>query len=59
MPLYSGYFCDVCGIAIEYKRSPSEWLPSKTYIVKWARKDGWSIGKKVLCPECRKRWKNK
>lgn len=57
--LYSGYYCDKCGHAIEYKRSVHEWLPSKTYLVSWARKDGWSIGKQVLCPACRGRKKDK
>lgn len=52
--LYTGYCCDNCETAVEYRRKSNEWLPSKTYIVKWARKNGWSIGKKVLCPDCRK-----
>lgn len=55
MGLYSGYCCDKCGAAAEYRRSANEWLPSKTYIITWARKSGWSVGKSVLCPECKRR----
>lgn len=50
---FSGYFCDKCGTAIEYRRTSDKWLPSKTHLIAWARKDGWSIGKSVLCPRCR------
>ena len=53
---YSGYSCDKCGKAIEYRREPKEWLPSKVYLVEYARKNGWSVGKKVLCPDCRKKF---
>lgn len=42
---YSGYFCDKCGTAIEYRRENKEWLPSKVYLVEYARKAGWSVGK--------------
>ncbi len=52
--LHSGYYCDKCGLAIDYRRTNNEWLPGKTHLVAWARKDGWSIGKNVLCPKCRK-----
>lgn len=50
---YSGYFCDKCGDAIEYKRATNAWLPSKTHLVAFAREEGWSVGKRVLCPKCR------
>ena len=52
--LYSGYCCDKCGKAIEYQRKTNEWIPSKTHLVRFARKEGWSIGKNVLCQDCRK-----
>lgn len=51
--LYNGYFCDKCGIAVEYKQPVNKWLPSKTDLIHFAREDGWSIGKRVLCPDCR------
>lgn len=51
---HSGYFCDKCGLTIDYKRKNNEWLPGKTHLIAWARRDGWSIGKVVLCPRCRK-----
>ncbi|MEY8517218.1 hypothetical protein AALC25_09870 [Lachnospiraceae bacterium 29-84] len=53
---YSGYSCDKCGKAIEYRREPKEWLPSKVYLVEYARQAGWSVGKKVLCPDCKKKF---
>ena len=56
MELYGGYSCDKCRCAFMYMYEPKggEWLPTKTYLVNLARKKGWSIGKRVLCPECRK-----
>lgn len=36
------------------RRTNGEWLPSKTHLVAYARKAGWSIGKSVICPRCRK-----
>lgn len=53
--LYSGYSCDICGTAIEYRRTTDKWLPNKTALIRFARKDGWSIGKQVKCPDCKKR----
>lgn len=55
MAFYSGYYCDKCGVATEYRRTSDKWLPSKTHLVRWARESGWSIGKQVLCPNCRKK----
>ncbi len=50
---FSGYYCDKCGTTIDYKRESNKWLPGKKHLVAWARKDGWSVGKRVLCPKCR------
>lgn len=52
--LYSGYFCDKCGMDIEYRRETKNWLPTKSYLINYARKAGWSVGKNILCPKCRK-----
>lgn len=52
--IYSGYDCDNCKIAIECRKSPDERIPTKTYLVWHARKNGWSVGKRILCPACRK-----
>ncbi len=41
-------FCDRCGYADFYH------LTNKTEIVRISRRKGWSIGKRHLCPECRK-----
>lgn len=51
--LFSGYSCDKCLKSVEYRRTSDKWLPNKTHIIAWARKDGWSIGERVLCPNCR------
>ena len=40
--------CENCGTADFYSLVPKSW------ITKWAREKGWSIGKQHLCPECRK-----
>lgn len=54
--IYSGYFCDKCGEAVEFRRQVEEGkIPSKTIMISHARMSGWSVGKKILCPECRKR----
>lgn len=55
MGLYSGYCCDKCGKAIEYNKTIKQWLPNKTNLIRFARQDNWSIGKQILCPDCRKR----
>ena len=55
--IYSGYLCDKCGRATEYQRTSDKWLPGKTTLIRFARQDGWSIGKQVLCPSCKKRRK--
>lgn len=52
--LTSGCYCDKCGNGFSYDRNVGQWLPGKTTIIRWARKDGWSIGKQTLCPTCRK-----
>lgn len=51
--IYSGYFCDKCGNSVVFSKTTDEWIPSKTHLVRIARKNGWSIGKRVLCPKCR------
>ena len=55
--IYSGYSCDNCGVAGEYNKSIDEWLPSKKWLIKFARENGWSVGKQILCPRCKKRRK--
>lgn len=53
--LYSGYLCDKCGVVEEYRRTSEEYLPKKSSLIVFARRNGWSVGKQVLCPKCRKR----
>lgn len=49
MGLIAGVQCDICGAA-----SAWEWNAGKKYVRKWARKEGWKIGKLCKCPECAK-----
>lgn len=42
--------CDGCGEPLYWSK-----IISKASVVARARKDGWSIGKNHLCPECRKK----
>ncbi len=43
---YTDIECDRCGKSV---RCHSR---SEKHAIAWAREDGWSIGKQVLCPEC-------
>lgn len=45
--------CENCGTADFYSLVPKSW------ITKWAREKGWSIGKQHLCPDCRKNKKKR
>ncbi len=49
----SGYVCDNCKEATIYQRDVKHYLPSKTHLIRYARDDGWSVGKQILCPVCR------
>jgi len=53
MGLYSGISCDKCGYA-------KEWFSiiGGTHLKRWMREEGWSIGKQILCPNCRKARRN-
>lgn len=44
--------CENCVTADFYSLVPKSW------ITKWAREKGWSIGKQHLCPDCRKNKKS-
>lgn len=49
MGFYSGYRCDNCNNFTEYS------VPlSITYARSYARKDGYTVGKRVLCPFCKR-----
>lgn len=52
--LISGYYCDECGDQITYEKTSKEWLPSKMQLIRFARKRGWTVGKYILCPDCRR-----
>lgn len=54
MGLINGIQCDICG-----RRDLWEWTCSKPYIERWARADGWKIGKQCRCPDCVEKAKEK
>ena len=41
--------CDDCSEVVTYNNM------SKMDFIKIIRSDGWSVGKKILCPECNKK----
>jgi len=43
--------CDVCGSSLNYTHT------GKTHVKRWAREEGWSFGKKDLCPKCKRKKK--
>lgn len=53
MGLINGIQCDICG-----RRDLWEWTCGKLYIERWARADGWKIGKQCRCPDCVRRKEN-
>lgn len=50
MALATEMYCDGCGEIRHYSG-----CVTKSLMQRLARKDGWSIGKYDLCPECRKK----
>lgn len=40
--------CDRCGYGFSYPNIEPKWFMTKV-----AREEGWSVGKKHLCPNCR------
>lgn len=49
MGFITGIQCDGCGLEMFFASIEPKWL-----ITDRARKEGWSIGKWHLCPECKK-----
>ena len=47
-------FCDKCGCGLQFSSIEPKW-----FVVKKAREDGWSVGKRHLCPECRSELKER
>ena len=56
--LIVGYQCDRCDETVFYRYKTTEWVPSKKHLIKMARNDGWSIGKRVLCQKCKRQKKS-
>ena len=52
MSFFLGHRCDVCGTTYEYPWNVN--TNSKKVLMKWVREDGWSFGKRDLCPSCKK-----
>lgn len=49
MSIIASAICDQCGRKASYNHV------GKTHIKRWLREEGWSFGKKDLCPICNKR----
>ena len=47
MSVIAGCTCDKCNSMIYWPHV------SKYLVIKWARNNGWSIGKQTLCQKCR------
>lgn len=47
MPIVRGIICEQCGTMIYWETNIC-----KESIKAYARKKGWTIGKKCLCPDC-------
>lgn len=47
MPIVRGVICDQCGTMMYWCGNVSKALAAAH-----ARNDGWTIGKKCLCPDC-------
>ncbi len=48
MGLVSGFVCDKCGFMALVDK-----VGTKKALVCFARKKGWTVGKKVCCPNCK------
>lgn len=53
MGFFSGYRCDQCGV-MEYYDTGTKAPFKKIPLVDGARRNGWSVGKEILCPNCKK-----
>lgn len=53
MGFFTGAKCDKCGQGIAFVGVSAE-----KYITKWVRSQGWTVGKQVLCPKCKRGNKN-
>lgn len=43
---YTKFECDKCGKSLKCHAK------SEKHAISWARENGWSVGKNVLCPDC-------
>lgn len=46
MPIVSGVLCDKCGREILWEHM------AKCDVIGFARGEGWTCGKRILCPAC-------
>lgn len=63
MSFISGLHCDKCdkiqiwtAHAPGIKKPKGTYLPGKSTLIEWGRDLGWSIGKEILCPDCREKY---
>ena len=55
--LKTGCYCDQCGKEYSYTACYKDFLPSKAQLIRLIRVNGWSVGKYILCPNCRRKKK--
>jgi len=51
---FSGVVCDKCGIKLTWNT-----CCAKKHLINMARDRGWTVGKKELCPNCRREKRGK
>ena len=44
--------CDNCGICFESNVKSCDYYPTKKWLINTARYLGFTVGKKILCPDC-------
>lgn len=47
--------CDKCGIGFFHEVSAIDYYPSKRNMIETARYLGFTVGKRILCPDCNKK----
>lgn len=47
-----GFRCDKCNIGFHFELSASDSYPCKGDMIRNARYLGFTVGKKILCPDC-------
>lgn len=49
-----GCYCDKCGVGLEWTRNITDYRLEKYIIIRRMRECGYTIGKQILCPNCKR-----